>query len=280
SADAASFHDLHEYRSSTPVFYANTVNEVAYSQAGGIYTAATKTNIINAVDSTRAQSPIVNSGFTQSISGNTLTVDTKVKYFQNTSGEYYLGVYLTEDNVEANQNGITGTATHKRIMRASIHPNIEGTLISNGSVSAGAEFSDSHTFTIDQSWNPDYLKVFTVIWKKVGSEFVYENAYQKQGYASVHNIDATTMDATIFPNVAAGDQDITLEINNASKQNVSIEVYDQVGKKVSTIYNGDLTENHYEFNVNPTRSLNKGLYYVNIISDQKSKKTIKLVVGK
>lgn len=280
SPDALSFYGLHESRSSTPVFYTNTINETAYS-GGGIYPSITKDNIIAAVDSTNAQAPIVNSGFTQSISGNTLTVDTKVKYFQNTDGDYYLGVYLTEDNVEANQSGITGTATHKRIMRASIHPNIEGTLISTGPVTAGTEFSDSHTFTLDQNWNSDFVKVFTVIWEKVGTEFQYVNAHQTEGFASVNELaEKEEIDAKLYPNVAAGDEDVTLEINNSSKQNVLIEVYDQVGKKINTIYNGDLTKEHYTFNVNPSKSLNKGLYFVSITSDKNTRKTIKMVVGK
>jgi hypothetical protein len=63
-------------------------------------------------------------------------------------------------------------------MRGAAHPNIEGTLISSGAVSAGDEFTDSYTYTLNANWNPDKIKVFTVIWEKVGTEFEYVNAQQ------------------------------------------------------------------------------------------------------
>lgn len=278
SSAAYDFYGLHEQRSSTPVFYVNTLNEVEYASGGGIYTGATKDNIINAVNATTAQSPVVNSGFNQTISGNTLTVDTKVKFFENTSGEYYLGVYVTEDNVQAGQSGISGTATHKRIMRASVHPNIEGTLVSSGTVSAGDEFTDTHTFTLNSSWNADYIKVFTVIWKKVGTQFEYVNAHQVQGFASSEEFTANDLDVRLFPNIASSHDDIHLQINGAANEKLTITVYDQVGKKVSDVFNGELTSNNETFNLNTDSSIRKGVYLVSILTENKMRKTIKMIV--
>src|SRR5690554_5808160 len=250
SPDANAFYSLHEQRSSTPVFYVNTINEVEYAQSGGIYPSITKTNVIAAVDSTNAQSPIVNSGFNHSISGTTLEINTKVKFFENASGEYYLGVYVTEDNVQESQNGISGTATHKRIMRASVSPNIQGSLITNGSVSAGDEFTESYSFELDAGWNTDYIKVFTVIWEKNGSKYDYVNAHQTKGFLSVDKFSKDELNTKLYPNISNGDQDIVLEINGATNEQVTIEVFNQVGKKVNSVYSGKLKSNQETFNVN------------------------------
>lgn len=276
STAAAAFYSLHEPKGSTPVFYANTINRVQYVGTS-INPNATRVNIINAVDSTNTKSPIVNSGFTKTISGTTLNVDTKVKFFQNTTGEYYLGIYVTEDHVSAYQKGI-GVTTHRRIMRASFDTPIQGTLVSSGAVTAGTEFVSSRTLTLDPSWNTANIKVFTVIWEKVGSKFEYVNAHQVVGSASVDQFSADDLDIKLYPNVSSSDQDIMLEVNGASNQGVSIEVYNSVGKKINTIFKGKLKSNQESFNVNPSRSLSRGLYFVNIVSDNNSKKSIKLIV--
>lgn len=278
SSDANAFYSLHEPRSSTPVFYVNTINEVEYASSGGIYPGLTKSNVISAVNTTNAMSPVVNSGFTHSITGTNLSIDTKVKFFENTSGEYYLGVYVTEDNVQANQSGISGVATHKRIMRASVHPNIEGTLITSGSISAGDEFSETYSFDLDAGWNTDYIKVFTVIWKKNGSNFEYENAYQTNGFLSTENNSKADLNVKLYPNTAEGDQAVNLVVAGAANKEMNINVYTQVGQKVSSIYDGEIIGEDMKFDVNPTKSLSRGLYFVNITSKNHNTQTLKLVI--
>lgn len=278
SSDAEKFYNLHEQRSSTPVFYVNTINEVEYT-SGGVNAAATKVNVLSAVDLTAQQSPIVNSGFTQTITGSTLKVVAKVKFFQNTTGEYYLGMYITEDDVVANQSGRTAPVTHTRIMRASAYPDIEGTLVSTGDVSAGAEFYGSRTYTLDPNWNTANIKVFTVIWEKVEGELKYVNAHQIDGTLSTHQLTENELDVKLYPNVSYGYKDIMLEVNGASNKRISIEVYNQIGMKINTIFSGELKSDQETFNVNPSKSLSKGMYFVNITSDDNSRKTIKMIVG-
>ncbi|PKR79819.1 hypothetical protein CW751_13400 [Brumimicrobium salinarum] len=277
SSDANAFYGLHEQESSTPVFYVNTINEVAYS-SGGIYPSTTKTNVINAVNATNAQSPVVNSGFIHSISGTTIDISTKVKFFENTAGEYYLGVYITEDDVQANQSGISGTATHKRIMRASVTANIYGSLITNGAVSMGDEFTESFSFDLDASWNTDKIKIFTVIWKKNGSDYTYVNAHQTKGFLSNEKYSKEEINTKLYPNVSSGDQDIFLEVKGAMNEYVTIEVFNQVGKKINSVFNGKLDSNKDTFKINNSQSLSKGIYFVNITSGQRINKTLKMIV--
>ncbi len=278
SSDALAFYGLHEPKSSTPVFYVNTKNKVAYSASGGIYPSATKTNILNAVNATNSLTPVVNSGFAYSTSGNELKINTKVRFFQNATGEYYLGVYVVEDNVQASQSGISGIATHKRILRASVTPNIEGTLISNGSVSIGEEFIDSITFTLNSSWDTNNIKVFTVIWKKVGTKFHYENATIKQGILSVKHLIKNELNVNLYPNISSGDQEIMLDVKGTSNEALTIEVFNQVGAKINTVFTGLLKSDKESFNVNPTKSLSKGLYFVNIVSNKNTSKTLKMII--
>ncbi len=273
---ALDFYGLHESRSSTPVFYVNTINEVEYSSGGGIYTGATKTNVIDAIDSTRATSPVANAGISYSVNNNTLNIDTKTRFFQNASGEYYLGVYLAENNVEEQQNGISGTATHKRIMRASAEPSIEGVVLVDGAVSSGDEFTNTHQITLDAGWNADNLYVFTVIWKKVNNKFNYVNASKQKWGADVDQHAKNNVAMKIYPNAIRSGESFNIDLNQALEGDSKITIYDQIGKKVKSL---DVESSNKTIKIEDTSGMNKGLYFVQLTSEKgQILKSMKLVV--
>ena len=279
SSAATAFYGLHEPRSSTPVFYVNTVNEVYYTSGGGISPSATENNVLSAIDSTNGASPVANSGITYEVNGSTLDINTKVKFFQNATGEYYLGVYLAENNVSEIQNGFTGTTTHKRIMRASADQNIEGSLITNGSVSSGDEFTNSHQINIDASWDTDNFYVFTVIWKKENGEYKYVNAAKQESALSIEDEYKRDVSMKIYPNAIQSGESFNIEIDNVLEKDASIVIYDQIGKKVKTARVGSLVSNGQVIKMNDTAGMNAGMYFVQLKSENgRILKSMKLVV--
>lgn len=267
SSASAGLYAFHEPRSSTPVFYVNTVNEVEYASSGGIFTAQTKVNMLNAIDQTLSESPVVNAGISYSVNNNVLEIDTKVKFFQNATGEYYLGVYLAENNVEAQQAGISGIATHKRVIRASAYSNAQGELIIDGSAAAGDEFTSSHSINVNSNWNVSNFYVFTVIWKKENNEFIYVNASKQMGGLNTNENLAKDFSLKMYPNAISAGQPFNIQFSDAINEDVKLTVFDQVGKMVKHI-NIPVHEHQYDnlIHVNDTHDLNSGLYFVTVSS--------------
>ncbi|MBL0340537.1 MAG: Omp28-related outer membrane protein [Bacteroidetes bacterium] len=280
SPNAATMYSYFDLVSSTPAFYVNGKNETQYSTSGGIYTTSTKNRVFAVIDSISNLSPVVNAGFNTNLSNDTLYIDTKVKFFQNTTGEYYLGVYLSESNVIKYQNGIGNTAVHKQPMRVSVSPNVMGDLIVNGPVTANTEFTNSFSYKLNAAWIPANVNVFTVIWKKVGTDYEYVNAYKVVTPTGINENEATSFNSFLYPNAAGAGESVNLIVKNKTNENVTIEIFDQLGKQVQTVFEGKLTETENQFEINQGGSLNSGLYFVSVTSSNGNRKTLKLMITK
>jgi len=79
--------------------------------------AAKRTEIKDLVDVEAAKSPMVNAGMILTLDGTSLQIDTKTKFFQATSGEYYLGIYAVENEVVNFQQGQGNNAIHEKVLR-------------------------------------------------------------------------------------------------------------------------------------------------------------------
>lgn len=280
SPNAASMYSYFDQVSSTPAFYVNGKNETQYSTSGGIYTTLTKSRVLAVIDSISNLAPVVNAGFNTNISNDTLYINTKVKFFQNTTGEYYLGVYLSESNVIKYQNGIGNTAVHKQPMRVSVSPNVMGDLIVNGPVAANAQFTDSYFYKLNATWIPANVNVFTVIWKKVGNDYEYVNAYKVVTPTGINENETASFSTALYPNIAAAGESVSLLIDNKGKEEVTIEIYDQLGKMVQSVFQGTLTESQYQFEINQDGKLNSGLYFVSVAAGNGDRRTLKLMITK
>lgn len=279
SATAASIINNFDDVSTTPVFFVNGHNKTQYSQSGGIYTSLTKDAVIAAIDSTSNAIPVVNSGFTTSITGSTLQVDTKVKFFSDAVGEYYLGVYIAEENVVKYQSGIGNSAIHKMPLRGSVLTNDMGNLIVNGSVTANTEYTNTFSYTLNSSWNASNINVFTVIWKKVGGIYEYVNAYKKVSTANLEKQEKRGFDAVIFSNASSGNELVTLKIGSEINQNINIEVYDQMGKIVHTVFNGNVNSGDNYFTINEGVALRNGMYFVRVSGENIATESLKLIIS-
>jgi hypothetical protein len=80
----------------------------------------------------------------------------------------------------------------------------------------------------------------------------------------------------IYPTPALRTQNANLDMTLTSKKNITIDVYDLLGHKVSSVTSGTYNAGKYNFSIN-TSSLDAGMYICNIVADG-AVKTIKFEV--
>jgi len=116
-----------------------------------------------------------------------------------------------------------------------------------------------------QSWN------FTSLW-----EFSTENngypSFRLVGYYK-SNLADNTNNIEIYPNPVRNTS--TININKPDKGFTTISVYDINGKKIETLYSGDLNTNDYTMNFNGS-DYSTGTYYM--VVESKDNKTTKQIV--
>jgi len=161
-----------------PSFCVNGKNRTEYATGGGIYTGQTQTNVINTSDSTAAVNPLAAMACQKNIEGTTLTVNTATKFYAGLSGDYYLGAYVIEDGVIADQSGDAGAgASHHYVLRGSVDGNPYGSLLNSGPVEANETIEKTYTMELDASWVADNITIGLVLWNNINGEYLYMNAY-------------------------------------------------------------------------------------------------------
>lgn len=273
-------YSLFDPRNSTPIFYVNAKNEMEYTSGGSVMVQASKASILNAIDSTIATTPIANTGISYTVGNNTLNINTKVKFFQQTTGEYYINVYLAEENVQATQNGQGSSAIHKRVLRAAAYANAAGVLVVNGNVVQGAEYTGSHSIPLNASWNTNNFYVFVVIWKKVNDEFHYVNSSKKGGsYANINEQIVGDNGFIIYPNVIESGQPFNIELSEIIDADSKVIIFNQVGQMVKSINVESFNSSNQLITIEDTRALRTGMYFVMVTSKNgANKKVMRLIV--
>lgn len=86
-------------------------------------------------------------GMNYTISGNTMSITTKTVFFEEQTGTYALGVYVTEDKIMNDQNGQTGEVEFNDILRACAGGNAFGTTIAVNPAK-GTKIDGSYTVSL------------------------------------------------------------------------------------------------------------------------------------
>ena len=79
----------------------------------------------------------------------------------------------------------------------------------------------------------------------------------------------------VYPNPVS--ENATLSIENLADKNVEITLLNILGSEVRSLFKGNIVSNYHEININ-FDGLNKGIYFVNIESENDVIITNKLVV--
>ena len=251
----------------TPAWFVNNYNKIV-DDSSGIYLNETKANILNSIDSTRnITEPLAQTGFTHSLNGRILTINTKTKFFKSDTGEYYLAMYIIEDNVVNYQNGQGSFAKHKHILRSAMTSASFGEMLTSGNITANQEFPKTYIKTIDNSWNLENITLASVIWEKEGTTYKYVNAFTKFTYLSneFQSKNQANFNTTLYPNPSQLNATLDIELKDVSN-NLTINLQDLTGKTIKNIFNGNLSQGEHSFDIQQNNIPN-GMYFVQIQSN-------------
>jgi len=140
-----------------------------------------------------SQVPVAGVDYRYKINGNSIDIDTKVKFFENTQGDYYLSVLILEDGIEGNSSAgsyaQSGTSQsypnddykHDFVLRASsVQGQAYGELIATAP-SNNKVIEKSYSIDIDPTWSKNNIYPVCIIWK-------YENTGQKPNFKFINSL--------------------------------------------------------------------------------------------
>jgi hypothetical protein len=198
-----------------------------------------------------------------SITGSSLAMTFKTAYAQRTS--------TNTDKIQVYVSSNCGQTW-------SLRKTISGTTLSTGGVVTGT-FTPTASQWATQTVNlagyagqPDLFFMFR--FTSNGGNNIYIDDINILGTVGIEEL-ASSIDFNIFPNPAEENSVISFELTG--KKNLDIAVMDVLGRKISTIYSGDLASGEYQFPVANGTSLSSGIYFVKVTMDGKSF-TKKLIV--
>lgn len=259
-----------------PYFYVNTTDQGASS--GNVEN--NRIAIKEAVDNAYTVAPIANAGMNLSASTDVtqMQIAVKTKFFQDASGEFYLGVYPVESGIVNNQQGQGPEAIHEKILRPAITPGSFGELLVNGDVTAGTEFTHSYTTTLNGSWDLDHLEVVAIIWEKVNDKYEVVNVNSADEIfvlTKVEDLAIAGADMEVQPTIIRdqGQINITLE---QPIEGAQIQLFDLMGRQVSTLHKGNLAIGAHNISIDNTTNYS-GVYFVVLSSNEDKVLTRKVI---
>jgi hypothetical protein len=108
-----------------------------------------------------------------------ITADVTMKVMKAIQGEYFLGVYLLEDGVVANQASQGQEAIHNGVLRMSFTEGSFGNLVVENNAEPNFESKFSETIEVEGEAVMDRnFKVLVIVWKKVGQKYIVENVHE------------------------------------------------------------------------------------------------------
>lgn len=257
-----------------PTFYVGSTPNASWTSA---------TPIIADINAFAATTPVASPAANYTITGNTINVTAKAKFWSAANGEYYLASYVMEDGVMETQAGQSGTVSHHGVFRATMTANkFFGEQIVTGAVTANQEFSKTYTVNIQSgsgstNWDKTKLVLYTAIWKKNGSKYEFVNAaLSKTGGTAINDL-ANVDDVLIFPSPATGNE-VTVSLNARQTMKLNVHITDAVGRIVYTSGDKTMSQGSNHFTI-PTENLSGGIYNV-VLSSENGRTTRRLSVVK
>lgn len=222
-----------------------------------------------------ATEPLASPAGYASISGNSISVTAKAKFWSAANGSFYLAAFLIEDKVKAGQVGQTGIVEHHFLMRGSMMPDFFpwGESLASGAIAANTEYSKTFTMPLNPSWIKSNISVLLVVYKKVNDKYALVNAVKAQNQAT--GVDELNLESNIavFPNPATNQ--INLQMSLARAAELEIAVCDITGREVGKVPHAIYKEGKNAIQI-PTFNLANGIY--NIRVDGKGTKIYKRFV--
>ncbi len=174
------------------------------------YGSGSQATMVNDINAFNAKAPVANINFGITKNANGFTAKTTTKFFQAASGEFFITMFITQNNIIHQQN-VAGTYvpnyTHNNIIRAWPISNAKettgtiaglnktfGDAIISGDIASGKFVNKELTFYTDNkmtmipstfdilTWNQNNtanLYVTALIWKKENGKYTFVNGVRK-----------------------------------------------------------------------------------------------------
>jgi len=254
--------------SGQPRFYLNNENQNVTAGSAG----SKLTEITGIVDVAYDNPPVVGVGVAAYLTGtDQLTVDTKTRFFEAANANYYVAVYVVEDQFVSYQASIGNDAVHKRLLRTAVGDDHFGQEIINGSVVATDEFTHQFSMTVDPEWNLDNVEIVAVIWSKEGDTYRFANTSSTTEFAaptSTSDLANGNVLLDVMPTISDRAVNIELEVKER-QEDITIQVVDQLGRTVKNVFEGNLNNGTHQFQVNKSDVEQAGLFFTVVkIGDQ------------
>lgn len=140
---------------------------------GGYYVCAD-----NTIEDYRQQTPTASSAGIVKEDGEEIVLRVSTQFYNNTSGNYYIGAYLMEDGIDGgessglyNQNGVFGDYKHDYVIRKNFCSNAYGISLQSSNINANTPFFNTFSLEKNNLWNIDNCYVLIVVWEKEISGF-------------------------------------------------------------------------------------------------------------
>ena len=249
-----------------PQFFMGNVNQGIFSSNG----ATKRTEIQQAVNEAAEQAPIVNTGINPGYysDDNLIQVFTKTEFFQDADANYYLGVYLVNDGYVGFQQSQGANAEHEKVLVTAFTESHFGEQLTTGAVTDGTIIEGDYSIPFDQEWNLENLEVVSIIWSENNGVFTYVNSNV------ITNIDIALNNEPLAEAVSDFTIEPTIMTNGTSTINFelfdqdyyTINIMDQTGRLVKSVFNGELSAGTQRFTVERSDLEVAGIYYVTIES--------------
>ena len=264
--------------SGQPSFYLGNARQSATQG-----TSATARNTIKSeVDAALASSPVVNATvYATAFDGAAnYSFETKVEFFQATSGEYSLAVYAVEDGVINRQTSRGNDAVHKRVMRGNIDGQTTfGEVFQTGAALPGDTYSSTFNFEFPGEWNTSNISLVSVLWLKNGDTYEFVNANQivqeDWEFVSSTNNALSASDYRVTGFSESGILTTTLDFA-AGAQNVQLSLIDESGRLLASRSLGDTPSGKTQV-VWEDLNLQTGLVVVRLRTED-GERTVKVMV--
>ena len=125
--------------------------------------------ILATIQTNAMQTPVAGTATTHQISDDVLQFSTKVAFFQDMDGDYFLAHYLLENNVMNRQIGQDGIVAHNKVLReVSTREPFGMPIATNG-------MTTTQDVILSEDWNINNLEVLSIIWKQEGNKYQFVN---------------------------------------------------------------------------------------------------------
>ena len=225
------------------------------------------------VSSQRSEKPMVQSGLKLSLQTNgMLKVEAKVKFFENANGEYYMGLYLVENDFVGYQSGQGNAAQHKNIFRASLMDNTYGDLLGAGMMAADSEMDMETTFDLNATaLQAGNIEIIAIIWEKVGTKYEYVNANSSKNIQLVsanEEVEKRVTQFTVAPNPVEKRAVIELDLANPLEA-FQLKWITLDGKTVQVLSSANsISAGNHRFEIERPAAMTAGVYLLQLTSAQ------------